>query len=100
MGTLRLRDLAVGMWLAGVDDVRELDPVLDEEDRDVVPDEVEVAVGRVELRREAPGSRTVSAEPRDPNTVEKRTNTGVSTPAARNVALVTDSAVPFATKTP
>ena len=50
---LRLRDLDVRMWLRGVDDVRELDAVLDEEHRDVVPDQVEGALGGVELRREA-----------------------------------------------
>jgi hypothetical protein len=49
---LRLRDLAVRMWLGGVDDVRELDPVLDEEHRDVVADEVERALLGVELRGE------------------------------------------------
>jgi hypothetical protein len=49
---LRLRDLPVGVRLACVDDVGELDPVLDEEDRDVVADQVEVAFLRVELRRE------------------------------------------------
>ena len=52
---LRLRDLPVGVRLAGVDDVGELDPVLDEEDRHVVADEVEGALVGVELRREAAG---------------------------------------------
>ena len=52
---LRLRDLAVGVRLGGVDDVRELDAVLDEEHRDVVADQVEDALLGVELRREAPG---------------------------------------------
>ena len=39
--------------LEGVDDVRELDGVADEEDREVVADEVPVAVFGVELDREA-----------------------------------------------
>ena len=52
---LRLRDLAVGMGLARVDDVGELDAVLDEEHRDVVADQVEVALVGVELDRESAG---------------------------------------------
>lgn len=52
---LRLRDLPVGVRLAGVDDVGELDGVLDEEDRDVVADQVEGAFLGVELRREPAG---------------------------------------------
>ena len=50
---LRLREAAVGRLLHGVDDVGELDGVLDEEDRDVVADEVPVALLRVELDGEA-----------------------------------------------
>ena len=53
VGGLRLRDLDVGLGLAGVDQVRELDAVADEEHRDVVADEIEVALRRVELRGEA-----------------------------------------------
>ncbi len=52
---LRLRDLAVRVGLSGVDDVRELDGVLDEEDRNVVADQVEDALVRVELGGEAAG---------------------------------------------
>ena len=52
---LRLRDLPVGLRLAGVDDVGELDAVLDEEHRDVVADQIEVALVGVELDRETPG---------------------------------------------
>ena len=52
---LRLRDLAVGVRLPGVDDVGELDGVLDEEDRHVVADQVPDALLRVELRREPAG---------------------------------------------
>jgi hypothetical protein len=38
---LRLRDLAIGLGLGGVDQVGELDAVADEEHRDVVADEIE-----------------------------------------------------------
>ena len=55
VGALGLRDLAVRVRLGGVDDVRELDRVLDEEHRHVVADEVEGALVGVELRREAAG---------------------------------------------
>ena len=50
---LRLREAAVGLLLGGVDQVGELDRVLDEEDRDVVADEVPVALLGVELDGEA-----------------------------------------------
>ena len=50
---LRLREPAIGLLLHGVDEVGELDRVLDEEDRDVVADEVPVALLRVELHGEA-----------------------------------------------
>ena len=48
-----LREAAVGLLLGRVDQVGELDRVLDEEDRDVVPDEVPVALPGVELGSEA-----------------------------------------------
>ena len=53
MRRLRLRKPAVGLLLDRVDEVGELDRVLDEEDRDVVADEIPVALLRVELHREA-----------------------------------------------
>ena len=53
VGRLRLREAAVGLLLGGMDHVGELDRVLDEEDRDVVADEVPVALLGVELDREA-----------------------------------------------
>ena len=53
MRGLRLREAAVRLLLGGVDQVGELDRVLDEEDRDVVADEVPVALLGVELDREA-----------------------------------------------
>lgn len=94
VGALGLRDLPVGMRLAGVDDVRELDRVLDEEDRDVVADEVEDALAGVELGREPPGVADGVGGAPGARTVEKRTNTGVSTSSARNAAFVTFAAVP------
>ena len=53
MGGLRLREAAVGLLLGRVDQVGELHRVLDEEHRDVVADDVPVALARVELDREA-----------------------------------------------
>jgi hypothetical protein len=53
VGRRRLRHLVVGLGLDRVDQVGELDRVLNEEDRDVVADEVEVAVVGVELDGEA-----------------------------------------------
>ena len=53
MGRLGLREAPIGRLLDGVDQVRELDRVLDEEDRDVVADEIPVALLRVELHGEA-----------------------------------------------
>ena len=53
VGGRRLREAAVRLLLEGVDHVGELDRVLDEEDRDVVADEVPVALLGVELDGEA-----------------------------------------------
>jgi hypothetical protein len=50
---LRLRETAVGFLLGGMDDIGELDRVLDEEDRDVVADDVPVALLRIKLDRKA-----------------------------------------------
>ncbi len=50
---LRLRDLTIGFRLGGVDQIRELDAVPDEEHGDVVADEIEDALVGVELHREA-----------------------------------------------
>ena len=52
---LRLGDLAVRVGFPGVDDVRELDGVLDEEHRHVVAHQVPGALVRVELGGEAAG---------------------------------------------
>ena len=53
VGAGGLRIAAVGLHLHRVDQVRELDGVLDEEDRDVVADQVPVAFLGVELDGEA-----------------------------------------------
>ena len=49
----RLRKAPVGLHLHGVDEIGELDRVLDEEDRNVVADEIPVALLGVELDGEA-----------------------------------------------
>ncbi len=54
VGGGRLRVATIGLHLGGVDQVRELLRVLDEEDRDVVAHEVPVAFDGVELHGEAP----------------------------------------------
>ena len=70
---LRLREPAVGLLLHRVDEVGELDRVLDEEHRDVVADEVPVALLRVELHREAAhvagevGRALVAGDGREPH---------------------------------
>lgn len=101
MGSGRLGNLIVRARLDRVDEVGELDGILDEEDRDVVSNNIKVAFVGVtgQCQRTFPFSHgqvsstynrvanpwtslAVSALPRDPATVEKRTNTGVSLPAA------------------
>lgn len=52
MSRLRLGDLPDGVGLDRMHEIGELDAILDEEDGDVVPDDIVVALGRVE-----PGSR-------------------------------------------
>lgn len=53
MCRLRLRNLIVRLGLARVDQICKLDGVLDEEDGDVVPHEVPVALFRVEFDSES-----------------------------------------------
>jgi hypothetical protein len=53
VGRRRLRIAAVGLHLHRMDQVGELDRVLDEEDRDVVADQIPVALIGVEFHREA-----------------------------------------------
>ena len=53
VGGLRLRETPVRLRLGGVDEVGKLDGVLNEEHRDVVADEIPVALLGVELHGEA-----------------------------------------------
>ena len=57
--------------------IGELYGIPDEKHGEIISDQVVVAILGIELYGKAPGSRTVSAEPRPPVTVENRTNTGV-----------------------
>lgn len=49
VGSLSLGEGPVGLLLGGVDQVREFDGILDEEDRDIVTDEVPVPLLGIEL---------------------------------------------------
>jgi len=53
VSTLRLRNLPVRVRFSGMDDVRELDSVLNEEHRDVVAHQIEDTFVGVELGGEA-----------------------------------------------
>lgn len=96
MRALALRNLVVGFRLHGMNDIREFHGVLDEEDGDVVPDNVPVALISVKFHCETAditnsilsviisgctGKSDLQARhtalPREPCTVEKRMNTGV-----------------------
>ena len=86
VGRLRLGDLPIRLGLHRVDQVGELDPVLDEEDRDVVADQVEVALVGVELRREAPdvtsgvGRPARAGDGREPDEHRRRRRRCAGTP--------------------
>ncbi len=54
MSALSLRNFIVWLWLNRVNNVRELDSVLDEENRYVVADKVPVSFFSVEFDGEAP----------------------------------------------
>ena len=73
-----------GVGLEGVDEIRELDRVADEEHFEVVADQIPVAVFGVELDGEA--ARVAQRFGRVPPwmTVEKRTKTGVRLPFSWN----------------
>jgi len=70
---LGLGHLVVGLGLAGMNDIGELDGVLDEEDGDIVADNVPVALLRVELDSEAAdiaycvGAATAAEDGREAN---------------------------------
>ncbi|MCP2046517.1 UNVERIFIED_ORG: hypothetical protein J3D58_000589 [Paenarthrobacter nicotinovorans] len=94
MRTLSLWDFPVRVRFPRVDQVRELDAVLNEEDRNVISHQVVGTLVRVELRGEATGVTDRISGPPGSQTVENLTNTGVSTSGARNPALVIFEAVP------
>lgn len=96
VGGRGLRNLILGLGLQRVEEIGKLDGILYEEDGGIVPDNVKVAFVGVAIysvsfttfaaavklqsyKRVANPwiSRTVSALPRDPRTVEKRTSMGV-----------------------
>ena len=57
---LRLRELAIGLGLGGVDQIGELDRILNEEHRNIVADDVPIALAGVKFDREASdGAREV-----------------------------------------
>lgn len=106
MGGGSLGNLIIRRRFDRVNQVRELDSILYEEDRNVVSNNVKVSLISVATMVSAvfavPGemtynrvakpwtSRAVSALPLDPATVEKRTNVGVVFPLElRNEAAVT-----------
>ena len=101
MGGLGLRDLPVRVRLGGVDDVGELDAVLDEEDRHVVADKVEVALSGVELDREAADVADRVGRAARPDARWRTARRPVSLVlAARKPAAVTLAALPYARNTP
>jgi len=63
---LGLRDLPVRLRFRGVDDVRELDAILNEKHRHVVPDQIHVALLGVELHREPAGVPSCIGGPAGP----------------------------------
>ena len=75
-----LRHFIIGFRFEGMDQIGKLDRILNEEHRNVIADQVPDPFTAYRISSANPrASRTVSAEPRDPFTVEKRTKTGVLT---------------------
>ncbi len=55
----------------------------------LLPTQIPITLVSIEFHRESRTSRAVSADPRSPATVEKRTNTGVTLPSlAKGAAFV------------
>ena len=79
VSSLSLRNAVVGLWLAGMDDVHELDGILNEEDRNVIAHDVPVTLFGVELHRESSnisdGVCTSSATQHGRETEEERSFT-------------------------
>jgi hypothetical protein len=82
------------MRFGGMDEIAELNAVLDKDDGHGVAHEIHVAFVGVELHPEA-AHIPVSAEPREPKTAEKRTDTEVYLLWwPENTALVAEAALP------
>jgi hypothetical protein len=95
MGRLRLPDFPVGLRPGRMDDVRKLDAVMNEEHGVLLPTKSNVPSLVQNFTANPRVSRTVSADPREPSTVEKRVKTSVFVPfLPRNRALVTDAVLP------
>ena len=98
-----MRRLCLGkapVWrrLGGVNEIRKLNGVLNEKYRDVVADDVPVALLGVKLDGKPPD---VTGEPLLPATVEKRTNAGTRSPARANTsALVISDSDSYVSKNP
>jgi hypothetical protein len=82
-----LRTPHVRPWipLDGVVQVGEFEGIPEKEDGSVVPDQVPVPFFRVELDRKTLISRSASAAPRSPATVEKRMKRSVVLPTSENM---------------
>ena len=65
------------LWLDRMDEIRKLHAILDEEDRNIIADQIKIAFFGIEFHAKPRTSLARSVDPRDPTTVEKRTNTGV-----------------------
>ena len=94
VGGLDLRDFNIWLWLRGVDEVRELDSILNEKAGIPLPTISQLPSSVYNLKAKPRTSRTVSALPRDPRTVENRRKTGVVREVSvQTPALVTSSAL-------
>ena len=78
---LSLGKAAVGLLLRRVDQIWKLDRVLDKKHRDVIADNVPIALLCIKLNGKASHVTARSADPLLPATVENRTNAGVFSPA-------------------
>jgi len=77
MSRLSLGNLVVRLGFGGMDEVRELDGVLNEEDGDIVSDEIPISKLGIEFDGEASDVSDGVGRTSVSRTVEKRTNTGV-----------------------
>lgn len=95
-----LRDLVVGLRLHRVHEVRKFDAVLDKEYREIVADQIVIALLCIEFRGKSAYVAHGVCRAAGPATVEKRTNTGVRRPGVvRNFAAVkSDSHASYGSK--